>query len=290
MIYGRPLVRRRARAGRGRQVTQVLGRGGMGLVFAARHRELDAQVALTFLLPSLREPRELRALCGRSAHGPAPRERARRAGPRRRRGGGAPFIVMECRTGDDLSKVIAARGRLPVAEAVDLRLQACEATADARNLGIVHRDLEPAHVFVTAGSDEQAFVKLDFGISKSAAHPSVTASAAVVGSPLYLSPEPLAAGRSVGPRSDVWALGVILYEMLAGTTPFTGGSVALISAAILHGAYPRLSTLRADVPREIDEAIDDALQVDPHRHIRFQGAVSRHVGTGGAVADKKKVA
>ena len=98
---------------------------------------------------------------------------------------GAPFIVMEYRTGDDLSKVIAARGRLPVAEAVDLRLQAREAIADAHNLGIVHRDLEPANVFVTAGSDERAFVKvLDFGISKSAAHPSVTASAAVVGAPL----------------------------------------------------------------------------------------------------------
>ena len=167
------------------EVTRVLGQGGMGIVFAAHHRVLDGPVALKFLLPSLRERP------GSGERFAAEARIARRLTSEHvvrvldvAAVDGAPFIVMEYLTGQDLAKVIAARGPLPVAEAVDWLLQACEAIAEAHSLGIVHRDLKPANVFVTKGSDELPLVKvLDFGISRSAAHPSVTESAGVSARP-----------------------------------------------------------------------------------------------------------
>jgi serine/threonine protein kinase len=198
------------------EVTRVLGQGGMGLVVAAFHRDLDALVALKFLLPSLRESPQSKERFTREAR-TVMRLRNEHVARVHDVGDvdGTPFIVMEYLTGEDLAKALARRGPLAVDEAVDLLLQACEAVAEAHKLGIVHRDLNPANLFVTTGSDGLPFVKvLDFGISKSTAAGdlSVTASAAVVGSPLYMSPEQLTTSRSVDARADVWALGVILYE------------------------------------------------------------------------------
>jgi serine/threonine-protein kinase len=188
----------------------------MGLVVAAFHRDLDALVALKFLLPSLRESPQSKERFTREAR-TVMRLRNEHVARVHDVGDvdGTPFIVMEYLTGEDLAKALARRGPLAVDEAVDLLLQACEAVAEAHKLGIVHRDLKPANLFVTTGSDGLPFVKvLDFGISKSTAAGdlSVTASAAVVGSPLYMSPEQLTTSRSVDARADVWALGVILYE------------------------------------------------------------------------------
>src|SRR5215472_3905949 len=200
------------------EVVRVLGRGGMGLVLAARHRDLDALVALKFLLPALQDNAEISARFAREA----------RTGMRLKNEhvarvhdvgtfNGTPFMVMEHLTGQDLAALIRQRGPLPVAESIDLLLQACEALAEAHKLGIVHRDLKPGNLFVTTASDGTPFVKvLDFGISKSTSldSMSVTGSAALLGSPRYMSPEQLQAPSSVDPRSDVWSLGVILYEML----------------------------------------------------------------------------
>jgi hypothetical protein len=179
-------------------------------------------------------------------------------------------VVFACRvasaaTQEDLARVLRRRGPLPAAEAVDLLLQACEAVADAHNLGIVHRDLKPANLFVTTSADGLPSVKvLDFGISKSTSlgDPSVTATAAVVGSPLYMSPEQLASSRTVDARADVWSLGVILYEMLTGTTPFAGESFATLSAAILRGTYTPVSELRPECPPPLEEAIAETLARD----------------------------
>ncbi|HEY6458731.1 MAG TPA: protein kinase, partial [Polyangiaceae bacterium] len=269
------------------EITRVLGQGGMGVVVAARHRELGELVALKFLRPSSGEKPESFARFAREARtaNRIKNEHVARvydAGT----ADGAPFMVMEYLTGEDLAHVLG-RGPLPAAEAVDLLLQACEAVADAHNLGIVHRDLKPANLFVTTSSDGAPFVKvLDFGISKSLAlgDPSVTATAAVMGSPLYMSPEQLASSRSVDARADVWSLGVILYEMLAGKTPFAGESFATLSAAILRGTYVPVSELRPDCPPALEQAIAGAPARDRDARLPSVAAFAVAITSSGSEA------
>ena len=270
------------------EVTRVLGQGGMGAVVAARHRELGKLVALKFLLPSLRDNAESCARFAREA-----RTAIRIENPHVAHVydvgsvDGTPFLVMEYLTGSDLARVIRARGRLPVTEAVDLLLQACEAVADAHNLGIVHRDLKPANLFLTAGPDGMPFVKvLDFGISKStsASDVSVTASSAVTGSPLYMSPEQLASSRSVDARSDVWALGVVLYEMLTGTTPFAGSSFGEVAAAIYRGTYASIAEHGSDVPPGLEQAVSEALMRDPEARLPSVEAFAARIAPFGSEA------
>jgi len=270
------------------EITRVLGQGGMGVVVAARHRELGELVALKFLRGALTDKPESYARFAREAR-TATRIKNEHVARVFDVGtvDGVPFMVMEHLAGDDLARVIRRRGPLPVAEAVDLLLQACEAIADAHNLGIVHRDLKPANLFVTAGSDGTPFVKvLDFGISKSTGPGdlSVTASAAVVGSPLYMSPEQLASSRSVDARADVWALGVILYEMLTGKTPFAGESFATLAVAILRGTCTPASELRPDVPAALEEAIAGALARDPASRSASVAAFARRIAPSGSDA------
>jgi serine/threonine-protein kinase len=248
------------------EITGVLGKGGMGLVLAARHREHRELVALKVLLPALRDKPELCARFAREA-----RAGIRIKSPHVARVydvdtvDGVPFMVMEHLTGQDLAAVIHKRGPLPVEEAADLLLQACEPVNEAHALGIVHRDLKPGNLFLTTAADGLPFIKvLDFGISKTTVDDdvSVTASHAVLGSPLYMSPEQLASSRSVDARSDVWSLGVMLYEMLAGKAPFSGDSFPMICAAILGGSYPRLSEARPEVPPELERLVSEALVTD----------------------------
>ncbi len=141
------------------EITRVLGRGGMGVVVAARHRELGEDVALKFLRPSSTDRPESYARFAREAR-TATRIKSEHVARVYDVGAvdGAPFIVMECLTGEDLARVIKRRGALPPAEAVDLLLQACEAVAEAHTLGIVHRDLKPANLFLTARTDGSGHV------------------------------------------------------------------------------------------------------------------------------------
>jgi len=270
------------------EITRVLGRGGMGVVVAARHRELGEDVALKFLRPSSTEKPESYARFAREAR-TATRIKSEHVARVYDVGtvDGVPFIVMECLTGEDLARVLERRGPLPSAEAVDLLLQACEALAEAHKLGIVHRDLKPANLFLTTRSDGTPCVKvLDFGISKSTSleDVSVTASAAVVGSPLYMSPEQLVSSRSADSRSDVWALGVILYEMVTGKTPFSGESFATISAAILRGSFPAPSELCPAVPAPLEQAIAETLARDPESRPSSVAAFAARIAPCGSDA------
>jgi hypothetical protein len=181
--------------------------------------------------------------------------------------GGEPYVVMEYLEGDDLADVLARRGPLPVATAVGYVLEACEALAEAHALGIVHRDLKPANLFLATRSSGPPIVKvLDFGISKStvpASEGQLTKTSAVMGSPLYISPEQIASARTVDVRSDVWALGVVLFELLSATLPFMGETLTEVIAAVLQRDHVPLRAARSDVPAALEAVVHRCLMKDP---------------------------
>src|SRR5262249_41783198 len=160
----------------------------------------------------------------------------------------------------DMSQVLEEVGRLPVETALDFLLQACEALAEAHALGMVHRDLKPANLFLSHRADGTACIKvLDFGISKLADEGgsegggfSMTKTNVVMGSPQYMSPEQMRSARNVDARSDIWALGIILFELLAGTPPFNAETIPDLCIRIIQDSVPFISQQRTDVPRGLD--------------------------------------
>src|SRR5271170_903633 len=182
-------------AGRYR-VERVLGVGGMGVVVAATHLQLDTKVAIKFLLPTMLRNQEVVGRFAREARAAVriQSEHVARVSDVGTLENGAPYMVMEFLEGGDLADWIQRRGPLPIEQAVDFVVQACVGVASAHGIGIVHRDLKPANLFCLRGNDGQFFIKvLDFGISKVASASdsggAMTHTATVMGSPFYMSPE-----------------------------------------------------------------------------------------------------
>ena len=266
------------------QVGRLLGRGGMGVVMAAHHLLLDTEVALKFLTAT--EP-ELVARFSREARAAAriQSEHVARVLDVGALANGAPFMVMECLAGEDLSQILA-RGPLPHAEAVDYVLQACEAIAEAHALGIVHRDLKPANLFLTRRAHGRSMIKvLDFGISRGGARgmPTLTGSG-LLGSPQYMSPEQWTDSRAVDSRSDLWSLGVVLYEMLAGRRPFDGESFPAIFTAIANDAPPPLPP--GLVPSGLEEAVVRCLEKEKSQRFQDVASLARAIGPFGSSASR----
>jgi len=255
------------------RVDRVLGVGGMGVVVAAYNLVLDTRVALKFLLPAMLANQEAVARFLREARAAAKivSEHAARVHDVGTLDNGSPYIVMELLEGGDLAEWLRQRGPLPIDLAVDFVLQACVAIAEAHRLGIVHRDLKPANLFCVRGSDGQFVVKvLDFGISKlteaaRASEPpgmSVTKTAAVMGSPLYMSPEQMRSAKDVDALTDIWALGVVLFQLLTGTTPFVGEAIAEVAVKVTADPVPSPRAMRPDVPPGLEAIIFKCLQKD----------------------------
>lgn len=252
------------------RVDRVLGAGGMGVVVAATHLALDERVALKFLLPEIARNQEAVARFLREARAAAKirSEHVARVTDVGTLENGAPYLVMEYLDGQDLSSRLQRGGPLPLADAVDGVLQACEALAEAHAIGIVHRDLKPANLFLVHRADGTPCVKvIDFGISKAAStgdggDQALTRTTGLMGSPLYMSPEQLQSARDVDVRADVWALGVILFELVAGTQPFVAETMPQLVLQIMTAPPRRLQDLRGDVPSGLAAAIEQALQKD----------------------------
>ena len=256
------------------RVERVLGAGGMGVVVAATHLELDQLVALKFLLPQFLENAEAVQRFTREARA-AVRIRSENVAhilDVGRLEDGAPYIVMEFLEGQDLATRVEQLGPLAVEEAVDAVIQACDAIGEAHLLGIVHRDLKPANLFLTRRADGTPLVKvLDFGISKVTTgleQSQLTRTSGLIGSPYYMSPEQLTTPKDVDARTDIWSLGIILYELLSGAPPFDAEAMGQLVLTIMSEPVEPISPTRQDVPLGLDGVIATALA--KNRVDRFQ--------------------
>ncbi len=252
------------------RVEKVLGQGGMGVVVAAWHIELEQRVAVKFLLARFAQDRAAAERFRREARAAVKikSEHVARVSDVGTLEDGAPYMVMEYLEGCDLETELARVGTFEIEEAVKVTLQACLAMAEAHAKGMVHRDLKPANLFRTTRADGAKIVKvLDFGISKSVHGSSdgqlaLTGTAAMIGSPLYMSPEQLESSRDVDELADVWSLGVILYELLTGAVPFGGDTLPQLVAAVLKGQHTPAIAVRPDIPQRLSDTVSLCLQKD----------------------------
>jgi serine/threonine protein kinase len=249
------------------RVDRVIGEGGMGVVVAATDTQLDRRVAIKFLLPAALANPDIVARFAREARAAARihSEHVARIIDVGELETGAPYLVMEYLEGTDLADRIRAQPAVTPDDAARYLLQACEALAEAHAAGIVHRDLKPANLFLAQRPDRSICVKvLDFGISKApVAAGGITSTQAVMGSPHYMSPEQLVSAKHVDARSDVWSLGIVLYEALAGSPPFTGDTMPEIVAKILQSPLPSVRALRPEVPVALEQVIARCTAKDP---------------------------
>ena len=250
-------------------IERLLGQGGMGAVFVAHEEQLGRRVAIKFLLSDVMKNPEAVTRFEREARAAASLQsdhvtRVLSVGLHE---SGARYIVMELLDGEDLAVALARRGTLPVAEVIGIMVQACDALAEAHAIGIVHRDLKPANIFLARRPNGSSTVKvLDFGISKTAASATVkalTATTAVMGTPLYMCPEQLREAKMVDGRADLWALGVTMYELLTGVTPFAAEALADLCVQILLQDPQPLLSRRPDLPPALDAIVMRCLRKDP---------------------------
>ncbi|MGH7281680.1 MAG: serine/threonine-protein kinase [Polyangiaceae bacterium] len=255
------------------RIEEPLGEGGMAIVFAAHHLLLDKPIALKILSPNLPRLPLLRERFLTEARAAARVESPHVAAvmdvgtlP-----GGLPFMVLERLEGCDLGELLLVERQLAIGDAVDYVLQALQGLAHAHTLGVIHRDLKPANLFLDHQTDGSAIIKIvDFGIAKlNATNPDGsggtvsrhTQQGHAVGTPMYMSPEHVR-NETVDHRTDIWAMGVVLYELLTGQTPFEAEGIGETFGAVLNGKVVPAKTLRAEIPDALDAAISKCLARD----------------------------
>lgn len=243
------------------QLTSVIGGGGMGVVYRARHLSVGRDVAVKILRSNRQtDPDDIERfrneakIIGRLRH--VNTVRLFDDGITHR---GDFFFVTELLDGEPLSTTLK-RGALPIARALAIVDQICAAIAEAHALGVVHRDLKPGNIFIERAGEKWAVKVIDFGIAKLLENEDrITHTGMVIGTPAYISPEQ-ARGEPVDARSDLYALGVVFYHLLAGQQPFLGAPLALLLKHI-HEPVPPLA--RADVPPAVEALMLRMLAKNP---------------------------
>jgi eukaryotic-like serine/threonine-protein kinase len=255
------------------RLDRIVATGGMGVVVEATHLQLHQSVAIKFLSPLLasEDTAVRRFLQEARAAAQIRSEHVVRVFDVDTLETGTPYIVMELLEGEDLSTMLERRRCLHPSEAVDYVLQACEAVAEAHLLGIVHRDLKPANLFKCNRADQMPFVKVvDFGVSKllptariAWSSRAATGPHTVMGTPMYASPEQLRCSTQVDVRTDIWALGVILYELIAGKPPFRGNTLFELRAKIAKEPLEPLNELQPEVMVELGAVVAKCMAKEP---------------------------
>ncbi len=247
------------------ELEELVGTGGMSSVYRARDRLLERRVAIKLLHEHYSRDEDYVERFRREA-----RAAAKLSHPNivtvidRGEADGRQFIVFEYVDGENLKQLVADKGRLPVREALELGIQIGRALAFAHAQGLVHRDVKPQNVLLGGGDAKVT----DFGIARSLdGQIGLTQTGTVLGTSEYISPEQ-ATGRQVDARTDIYSLGVVLYELLAGQPPYSGDSFVSVAMRHMNDPVPSITHTRPDVPLRVDAALRRALAKDPDD--RFQ--------------------
>lgn len=255
------------------EVVRLIGHGAMGVVVEARNVHHGQRVAVKILKQRHQDSREAVGRFQQEAQA-AGRIRGEHSVRMFDTGvhNGSPFMVMELLAGQDLASLLE-EGPAPLQVAALYMLQACEGIAEVHAHGMVHRDLKPSNLFLTQRPDGSPLIKLlDYGIAKGVTSPGEVAliqtqTFVAMGTPLYMSPEQIRSSREVDARTDLWSIGAIFYELLAGRPAFGGNTVTNVTAQVLEKEPVPISTVVKGVPAEIDNIISSALKKNPDARV-----------------------
>ncbi len=274
----------------------LLGEGGMGAVYLAEHPEIGRRVAVKVLHTDLtRDPQLLtrflnEARAANAIHHPNIIEILDSGTT----DGGMPYLVMELLEGETLAARVRRLGKLSLAEALDIAYQTASAVGAAHRKNIVHRDLKPDNLFIIADHSNPGRERvkvLDFGIAKLQAKTTPgmmvqTRTGTVMGTPAYMSPEQCLGNRELDARSDIYSLGIILYEMLCGRTPYVSTGFGELLDMHLHAPFPPPATFGTEVPANVETIIRGALAKRPEERTQTMADLQAALK---AAADGKKV-
>ena len=259
------------------RIVRLIGDGGMGAVYEAHHEFLETQVALKFLHSELAKRPGLGSRFLQEARVSARIHSVHVAHVTDvdQTPDGSPYLVMELLHGESLQGAMDRRGKLPVEQAIDFALQILSGLESAHHIGVVHRDLKPDNVFIVPATGGPLLKLIDFGIAKLRAstvfQKGLTRAGSIMGTPEYMAPEQLFAAESVDHRADLYSLGVILFEMLAGRRPADGDDVETIVAAVVSGNVRHLKDLEPNLPPGLVAVVERSLT--PDREARFATAL-----------------